>query len=341
MSRAVTHRTPREDGLRMPAEWAPHQATLMAWPTRKTLWGELFEPAQRDYATVANAIAEVEPVVMVADPATVAAARKLLRTDVEILPVPIDDSWIRDSGPIFVTDGSGGVALFHFGFNSWGERFVPYDQDQRMPEAVAAHLGMRRYVAPMILEGGSITVDGRGTLVTTASCNLNPNRNPTMSRAEIDEVLRDYLGADVVVWMPTGWSKSRDTDGHVDGIAMFTAPGRVLLLSPADRTDPDHDLGRANAAVVEAARDASGAPIEVIAFDPGAPVDVPYLNVSLANGVAIVPVGGTPEDEVALAAIGEALPDREVVPVPGTVLHEGGGGPHCITQQVPAGTALD
>lgn len=340
MSRTVTDRTPREDGLRMPAEWTPHQATLMAWPTRRSLWGELFEPAQRDYATVANAIAEVEPVVMVADPATVADARKLLRTDVEILPVPIDDSWIRDSGPIFVTDGSNGLALVHFGFNSWGERFVPYDQDQRMPEAVAAHLGIRRYVAPMILEGGSITVDGRGTLVTTASCNLNPNRNPTMSRAEIDEVLSDYLGADVVVWMPTGWSKSRDTDGHVDGIAMFTAPGRVLLLAPDDPTDPDHDLGRANAAVVEAARDASGASIEVIAFDPGAPVDVPYLNVYLANGVAIVPVGGTPEDEVALAAIGEALPDREVVPVPGTVLHEGGGGPHCITQQVPAGIAL-
>jgi agmatine deiminase len=161
-----------------------------------------------------------------------------------------------------------------------------------------------------------------------------------MSREEIEQVLHDYLGAQVVVWLPTGWSQSRDTDGHVDGIAMFTEPGRVLLLAPADPSDPDHDLGRANAEVLTSTRDAEGRSIEVTRFDPGSPVDVPYLNVYLANGATIAPLGGTPEDEVALAALREALPGREVVPVPGAVLHEGGGGPHCITQQIPAGSAL-
>ncbi len=343
MTAPIAGRTPRDDGFSMPAEWAPHQATLMAWPNRMRadLWGHLFADAEHDYATVANAIAAFEPVIMVVDPAQMTEARERLRDDIELLPVLIDDSWIRDSGPIFVTDGRGDVALVHFGFNGWGERYRPYDHDARVPQAIAAHLGMRRYVAPMILEGGSICVDGEGTLLTTETCNLNPNRNPSMTAEQIDAVLHDYLGAEVVVWLPYGWSASRDTDGHVDGIALFTAAGTAMLLAPADPSDPDHDRGLANAEVIARTPDARGRTIEVTPFDPGAPVELTHLNVYLTNGGGvIVPVGDVPEDEVALAQIRAAMPDREVVPVPGVVLHEGGGGPHCITQQVPAGTAV-
>ena len=146
----------------MPAEWAPHQATLMEWPTitRAEIWGDLFDRAKADFAAVANAAAAFEPVVMVTDPAQAAEARVMCGGGVEILPIPIDDSWMRDNGPIFVTDGRGGVALVHFRFNAWGEKYLPYDRDAQVPERIASHLGMRRYQAPMILEGGSFFVDG-------------------------------------------------------------------------------------------------------------------------------------------------------------------------------------
>lgn len=234
----------------MPAEWSPHQATLMAWPTRTraTLWGALFEEAQRVFATVANAIAAFEPVVMVVDPEQVGQARSLLGEDVDLLPAPIDDSWMRDSGPIFVTNGGGEVALVHFGFNGWGDRYRPYDRDAQVPAVIADHLGMRRYAAPMILEGGAIAVDGEGTLLTTETCLLNPNRNPGLSREDNERLLHEYLGAETVVWLPGGWMASRDTDGHVDGIAAFVAPGEVVLHAPADPGDPDHERGKRTAA---------------------------------------------------------------------------------------------
>lgn len=165
---------------------------------------------------VANAIAAFEPVVMVVDPEQTGQARSLLKEDVELLPTPIDDSWMRDSGPIFVTNGGGEVALVHFGFNGWGERYRPYDRDAQVPAVIADHLGMRRYVAPMILEGGAITVDGEGTLLTTETCLLNPNRNPGLGREGNERLLRDYLGA----------RRHRVVAGRMDGEPRHRRPCR-------------------------------------------------------------------------------------------------------------------
>jgi agmatine deiminase len=276
-------------------------------------------------------------VLVVVDPDQVAEARAHLAGGIELVPIPIDDSWIRDSGPIVVTDGRGGRALVDFGFNGWGGRYPPYDRDDALPAALAAHLGMPRYRAPIIAEGGAITVDGEGTLVTTASCLLNENRNPGATRAHVDGVLRDHLGAETVIWFDQGWSQSRDTDGHIDGIALFVAPGRLFLLDPSDASDPDHRLAAANRAVLASTPDARGRTVQVISHDPGAPVDIPYANVYVANGVVIVPGGaGDAADEIARADVAAALPGRDIVQVPARVLHEGGGGPHCITQQIPA-----
>jgi agmatine deiminase len=335
--RAITDRTPAADGFMMPAEWAPHEATLIAWPTstRRDLWGVLFEDAQHEYAGVANAIAAFEPVVMIVDPEQETQARPLLTSSVELVPIPIDDSWVRDSGPIVVTNEAGHRALVDFRFNGWGGRYRPFERDDALPAALAAHLGMPRYEAPLVLEGGAITVDGEGTVVTTASCLLNDNRNPGRTRADVDRLLHDYLGAETVLWFANGWSQTRDTDGHVDGIAMFLRPAELLMLDPADRADPDGVLAAANRAVLAAGRDARGRMIDVVPLDPGEVVDIPYANIYLANGAAIVP-GGTPCDEIVREQVSKALPDREVVQVPARVLHEGGGGPHCITQQVPA-----
>ena len=329
--------TPAADGFRMPAEFAPHEATLIAWPTRSrpTLWGDLFEDAQREYAGVANAIAAFEPVVMIVDPSQEAEARPFLTSNVDLLPIPIDDSWVRDSGPIFVTDDAGGRALVDFHFNGWGGRYRPYDRDDALPAALAAHFGLPRYEAPLVLEGGAITVDGEGTLLTTVSCLLNTNRNPGLAREDVDRVLRDYLGVETVIWFANGWSQTRDTDGHIDGIAMFTRPGELLLLDPADPTDPDAVLAAANREVLTTTPDARGRTIQVRSLDPGDVVDIPYANIYLGNGVAIVP-GGTHRDELVRDHVAKAFPDREVVQVPARTLHQGGGGPHCITQQVPA-----
>jgi len=329
--------TPADDGFAMPAEWAPHEATLIAWPTRSRsdLWGELFDDAQREYAGVANAVAAFEPVIMVVDPSQTSEARPFLDPNVELLPIPIDDSWVRDSGPIFVTSGIGERALVDFGFNGWGGRYQPYDRDDALPAALATHLGMRRYRAPLVLEGGAITVDGEGTLLTTASCLLNDNRNPGASRADVERVLEAHLGARTVIWFEQGWSQTRDTDGHIDGIASFIAPGELLLLDPADPTDPDAVLAAANRKVLAATPDAGARQIDVVALDPGEVVDIPYANIYLANGVAIVP-GGTPADDVIRDQVAAVFPDREIVQVPARALHEGGGGPHCITQQIPA-----
>jgi agmatine deiminase len=271
---------------------------------------------------------------MIVDPSQESQARPFLGAAVDLLPIPIDDSWIRDSGPIVVTDGRGGRALVDFRFNGWGGRYQPYDRDDALPAALAAHLGLPRYEAPLVLEGGAITVDGQGTLLTTASCLLNVNRNPGVAREDVDAVLRNYLGAASVIWFAHGWSQTRDTDGHIDGIAIFTKPGELLLLDPADPTDPDAALAAANRGVLAATPDSRGRTVYVMSLDPGAVVDIPYANIYVANGVAIVP-GGTSSDEVVRDQIAKAFPDREIVQVPARTLHEGGGGPHCITQQVP------
>ena len=334
--------TPRADGLSMPAEWGPHRCTLMEWPTRTraALWGSLFEQAKADYAAVAAAVAAFEPVVMVAHPDQEAEARAACTGAVEILPIPIDDSWMRDNGPIFVTDGTGGVALVDFRFNSWGEKYLPYDRDAEVPRHIASHLGMRRYEAPMVLEGGSFFVDGEGTLLTTEQCLLNENRNPSMTREDIERTLRDYLGVDTVVWLGPGSALDRDTDGHVDGIAQYVRPGVVLLWTPADPADPDHAGGQENLRRLQGAMDAKGRSFEVIPFEPGPRSGTAYLNFYLAGRGVIVPADGAPHDEQALDQIRGAFPDREIVTVPGRVILEGGGGPHCITQQVPAGEPL-
>jgi agmatine deiminase len=321
----------------MPAEWAPHERTLMGWPTRPDLWEDQLEPARAEYAAVANAIAAFEPVTMVcASAAQAAEAGAVLSAAVEIVELPIDDSWLRDSGPIFVLDGDGRRAGVHFGFNSWGEKFAPWERDAAVGRLLVDRLGDRRYDAPFVLEGGSIAVDGEGTLLTTEECLLNPNRNPQLSREEIEQGLCDYLGVETVVWLGQGLVEDRDTDGHVDLVAAFTRPGEVLLQSVAPG-QPSHELLADNRARLQAAGlDVLDFPILPSVEVAGERVATSHLNFYLCNGGVVVPIAGLDSDAEALERIGAAYPDREVVGVPGGVIAFGGGGPHCITQQVPA-----
>ena len=332
--------TPAADGYRMPAEWAPHAMTLMEWPCRRELWRDELEQAKVDYAAVARAIAAFEPVLMVARPGDGPDVRARCGSTVDVLELPIDDSWMRDNGPVFVRDDAGDLAVVAFGFNAWGDRWHPYDDDARVPERIARHLDLPLYRAPFVLEGGSFMVDGEGTVITTEQCLLNPNRNPSMSRGQIEDGLRAYLGASEVVWLPYGHSLDvgpEGTDGHVDGVAVYVAPGHVLLEVPGDPAATEHASGRANAAMLAVSRDAAGRTFTVSPLDPGPAAELAYANLYLANGAAIVPVAGDRRDEPVLDWLGGVVPDREIVGVPGRVLNFGGGGPHCITQQVPAG----
>ncbi len=327
---------------RMPAEWEPHERCLMAWPARADMWGARLEAARADYAAVANAIAEHEPVLMLAGPQDTAAARAACAGAVEVLEMPLDDSWVRDSGPIFVRDEHGALAGADFTFNAWGEKFHPYGDDARLAARVLEALGVPRRPYPCVLEGGAITVDGEGTLITTESVLLNPNRNPGVSRQQIEAILRDALGAEKVLWLAEGLAEDRDTDGHVDNVCHFLSPGHVIVQTVNDPANANFERLQANLGALRAATDARGRSLEIVEVpllpylsDGEQPTVAPYLNFYIANGAVVVPVSDERTDADALAILARAFPDRDVVPVPGATLAHGGGGVHCITQQQP------
>ncbi len=334
----------RAAGLRMPAEWAPHERTLIAWPAREAAWrGTTIEAARDVHAQVVAAVAAFEPVTLVTDPAHAADARQRVPGEnVAVVELPIDDSWLRDSGPLIVTGPNGRRAGIDFRFNAWGEAFAPYEKDAAVAERLLEHLGIERFASPLVLEGGSIAVDGTGRRGTTEQCLLNPNRNALLQRDEIEVELRVHLGAEQVVWLGRGLVEDADTDGHVDNVCAFLAPRKALLQTVGDVEDRNHGIAQDNAARL---RDAG---VEVERFDllprtrreDGSVVAIPYTNFYLCNGAAIVPLGEQDPDmdAEALRRLGDLLPGREVVGVPGRVLALGGGGVHCITQQVPRGT---
>ena len=322
--------------MRAPAEWEPHERTLMGWPCRADLWGETIAQARADYAEVANAVAAFEPVTMIANPgADAQAARAACGAGVEIVELPLDDSWLRDCGPIYVYDDAGVRIAVHFGFNAWGEKFPPWDRDAAVGRLIAQRLGDPVVDGRMVLEGGSITTDGEGTLLTTEQCLLNPNRNPSLSREQIEDTLRSRLGVQRILWLGMGLLEDRDTDGHVDLIAAFTEPGRALLQT-VDEDNPNFEHCEENRRRLSHA----GVAVTELPFLPyvevaGETVAASYLNFYICNGGVIVPVAAADTDAPALAIIAAAYPGREVVAVPGAVIAYGGGGPHCITQQVP------
>lgn len=339
--------TPVEDGLIMPAEWRPHARCWMAWPCHVPTWGAGLEAARRAYAECARTIAAFEPLTMVARPEHVAEAALGCGPGTEVMAAEIDDSWLRDNGPTFVVDGEGGVAGVDWRFNAWGNLYKDHQRDAALAEGLLERLGMRRYEAPLVLEGGSIHVDGEGTLLTTEQCLLNPNRNPGLDRRQIEERLAHHLGVRKIVWLGDGLEDD-ETDGHVDNLACFASPGVVLALSCDDRGDGNHTALADNLARLRAARDAHGRELQVIEVPQprrrenksGQRLALSYINFYIANGGIIVPTFDDPADARALEVIAQAFPGRRAVQVAATDIARGGGGIHCITQQQPAGTPL-
>jgi agmatine deiminase len=321
----------------MPPEWTPHERTLMCWPARADMWGSLLPAAEASHAEVANAIAAFEPVLMAVRPEQAAVARAACSEAVELFEVGLDDSWSRDSGPIVVVDGSGGRAGVDFGFNAWGEKFAPWDEDAAFAARALERLGVERIDATdFILEGGSIAVDGSGALYTTEQCLLHPKRNPSLSREEIGARLVRELGVARVVWLGRGLIEDDDTDGHVDNILAAVSEGHVLLQTVADPADPNYEPAQENLERLRAA----GVTVTELELLPrldwsGPPTVVPYTNFYVCNGAVIVPTADPSTDDEALARIAALYPGREPVGIPGATLAKGGGGIHCITQQIP------
>jgi agmatine deiminase len=331
---------PRSFGFFMPGEWTEHACCWMAWPCRAGMWGDSLA-TQKAYADVANTIAGFEPVKMLVPPHKMESARSLLGPGVEIIDLSIDDSWTRDSGPNFLINDSGDVAGSTWVFNAWGNKYQPFDQDALMGARILQLAGVRSFASALVAEGGGVTVDGEGTVITTETCLLNKNRNPRWSRKQVEAELCRTLGATKVIWLP-GDPNDHETDGHVDGIAAFIEPGRVLLEINPDQTDPHRYVGEINLAALKNQKDARGRKLQIDFIHEGIYHDgvwnggcSSYVNSYLANGAVIVPGYGYDRDAAAVETYRNLYPDRKVVQVQINDIATGGGGVHCITQQQP------
>jgi agmatine deiminase len=342
---------PGQQGFRMPAEWAPHASTWLAWPHKEASWPGRLERIPPVFAKMAALLAPGEHVdINIADAAMKAAARDAIAAigaasaldAISFHRFPTDDAWIRDHGPIFINRPGGGQAILDWEYNAWGGKYPPYDLDNQIPARIAQLLGLPRFQPGMVLEGGSIDVDGEGTLLTTEACLLNPNRNPSLSRAEIESQLRAYLGIERILWLGDGIAGD-DTDGHVDDCARFAAPGVAVAAVEPDASDANYAPLAANFARLRGFRDARGRRLELftlpmpppLEFD-GQRVPASYANFYIANRVVLMPAFQCARDERAARVLEVLFPGRAIAPVEARDLVWGLGACHCLTQQQPA-----
>jgi agmatine deiminase len=340
----------------MPAEWEPHLATYLVWPHNLDTWPGKFELIPPIFAQMAAALAHFEPVrILVREAGQKPEVHNMLsrapgvdgnsvRMDrVELIAIATNDSWIRDYGPIFLNSENGQAQMAtDWRFNSWGEKYGPYDLDDIVPQHLAARYGFEVVEAGMMLEGGSIDVSGAGTLLTTESCLLNKNRNPSLKRNEVEEYLRVYIGVEQILWLGEGIAGD-DTDGHVDDLARFTGPDTIVTVVEQDPADANYAPLRDNLKRLRAMRDRNGKPfaIEVLPMPPpvyydGIRLPASYVNFYIANGAVLMPSFGCSADEVARATLQRLFPARCVVAIPSADLVLGLGAIHCLTMQHPA-----
>ena len=335
---------------RMPSETARHECTWMAWPsqgyTLHATEAEV-ERARTTWAAVANAVADFEPVRMAVVPADLEVARRYLRSDVELVPTALDDAWMRDIAPTFVVSDEGTLGAVDWVFNGWGaQSWASWEHDARVGAFVAGLAGAQVIDSPLVNEGGGIHVDGLGTVLLTETVQLDPGRNPGLTRADVEAELARPIGATAYGWLPRGLTRDYDefgTRGHVDIVATIPSAGVLLLHDQRDPAHPDHAVSRELRELLEDARDARGERFEVIGVpaprtlsDAEGPVDWSYLNHLVVNDGVIACTFGDEQDEASLAVLADAYPGRRVVGIDARPLFDRGGGIHCITQQQPA-----
>ncbi len=342
--------SPAAAGYRMPAEWAPHTATWISWPHNRDTWPGLFDQVEPAMVQLAAAIAASEPlyvnvlsdehrrhVAALLDP--VAPPERVV-----LHVVPTNDAWARDHGAIFVTRDHETQPLLalDFDYNAWGGKYPPFDLDRKVARAMADILGVPSVAYSAVLEGGSIDVNGEGAVLTTEQCLLNPNRNPSLDRGAIEQLLMDALGVRQVIWLGDG-IVGDDTDGHIDDLTRFVAPDTVVTVVEPRRDDPNHAPLAANREFLDQVRLTSGQRLEVLELPMPEPVyhgderlPASYANFLITNEAVLLPTFGCTADDKAAGVLRECFPGRRVVPVDCRVLVAGLGAIHCLTQQVPA-----
>ena len=343
--------TPRALGYRVPAEWEPHAATWLSWPHKEDSWPGKFAAIPEVFARIAGLLGASETVhINVADEEMESQVRSLLgglgadRGRIRLHRIPTNDAWCRDYGPTFLVRDRGRqreLAAVDWRFNSWGNKYPPYDLDDRVPSRIAEILGIPCFHPEIVMEGGSIDVSGTGMLLTTESCLLNPNRNPHLSKEEIEEYLREYLGVDLILWLGEGIAGD-DTDGHVDDLARFVDPETIVTVCEEDPADENYKALADNLRRLEAMRDCRGRPFRIVRLPMPPPryeqeqrLPCSYANFYVANTVVLVPAFDCPADAAALEILAPLFPGRRVVGIDCRDLIWGLGALHCVTQQQP------
>ncbi len=342
--------SPSRQGFRMPAEWEPHRATWLSWPHKEASWPGNFAPIPAVFAQMALHLSRGEQVYINAGPEELrqSAEAELRRAGVDLsrvrfFPIPTDDAWVRDHGPIFLTRTAGNgeteYLILDWGYNAWGGKYPPFDQDDVVPRKIASALGLPCRELPMILEGGSIEVNGRGALLTTEACLLNPNRNPGMKRGEIETQLRAMLNVNAIWWLGEGIAGD-DTDGHVDDLARFTAPDTIVTVVEEDPEDENYQPLQDNLRRLGILATQHELRIETLPMPPAVIYEnqrlpASYANFYIANSVVLVPTFNCPADALALATLARLFPTRQVIGVGCREMVWGLGTCHCATQQQP------
>lgn len=337
--------SPAAEGFYMPPEWVSHEGCFMAWPKAGDRWGEVLDHARITCSAIARHIAATEPVTVIADPNDDREAAFACGSGVEVEAIEIDDCWIRDTGPIFVTDGQGTVAGVDWQFNGWGNPdHGPHSNDAALAATMLQARRGKSFQAPMVLEGGSVHVDEFGTLLTTEQCLLNRNRNPTLSRQQLEERLAFNLGIRKIVWLGEGFDGD-PAGGHVNNIACFADGGRVLVNAPQQKSDPNYEIAADNAYRLSQQRNAAGQAFEVIDvpqpearfLSSGERLMLSYVNFYFANEAVILPAFDDPLDDDVARLFGQLFSDKDIIQINVLpILYGGGGGIHSMTLPLPA-----
>lgn len=360
---------PAQDGYHMPAEYGPHRGCVMIWPVRPGSWPHGAKDAQQAFAAIARAIAESEKVWMLAAPQYAKEVQELFSkdTDIRVLEIETDDAWARDVGPTCVINETGTVRGIDWQFNAWGGTYdglyAHWEKDNLAASRICGALGIGCYDAQhFVLEGGSIHSDGEGTILATEACLLSKGRNPELGKCGIEKILKEYLGAEKVIWLPRGIYQD-ETNEHVDNVCAFVRPGEVVLAWTDDRNDPQWELSNASLEVLERERDAKGRKFTIhklpipqrpvciteeelagFVFEEGEDVRsagerlaASYVNFYISNGGVLVPQFGDANDRQAVEILKGLFPERKIVPIYARPVIVGGGNIHCVTQQIPAG----
>ncbi|WP_239256544.1 agmatine deiminase [Listeria ilorinensis] len=356
--------SPKKDGFRMPGEFEKHTGCYILWPERPDNWRFGGKPAQKVFVDVASAISKFEQVTVGASPEQYVNARYMLPDEVRVVEIDSDDAWVRDCGPTFVKNDNGELRGVDWSFNAWGGLvdglYFPWDKDDQVAQKICELEGRDRYrLADFVLEGGSIHVDGEGTLITTEECLLSEGRNSQLSKEQIEQVLKEYLNLEKIIWLKRGIYLD-ETNGHVDNILNYVRPGVVALAWTDDQNDPQYEISKECLDILENETDAKGRKLEVHKIHVPKPILITreesegvdavdgtlprmegdrlaasYINYYTANGGIIFPLFGDPKDEEAKQKLAELYPEREIVGVSAREILLGGGNIHCITQQVP------